>query len=59
MKRYIDNLKTQAEENPLVAAGIGITLIVAIKGLLQADNDRRNTKTWAREVDRPRMMSAK
>lgn len=57
MKKYIDNLKLQAEENPLVAVGIGATLILAVSRLLQANTNRKNALTWAAEVDRRRMMS--
>jgi hypothetical protein len=57
MKKYIDNLKYQAQQNPLVAAGIGASLILAISKLLQANTNRKNANTWASEVERRRMMS--
>ena len=57
MKKYLENLKYQAEQNPLVAAGITASLIIAIKGLMQANTNRKNANTWASEVERRRMMS--
>lgn len=57
MKRYIDNLKRQAEENPLVAAGLAVAAVTAITKLMQANTERNNSKSWAKEVDRRRMMA--
>jgi hypothetical protein len=45
-------LKRQVEENPLVAAGIGAALLQAAAKLMQANTQRKNSKTWAKEVNR-------
>lgn len=45
-------LKAQVEENPLVAAGIGAALLSGAAKLMNANNGRRNSKTWSREVKR-------
>lgn len=55
MKKYIDNLKRQAEENPLLAAGVAIAAVTAVTKLMQANTERNNSKSWAKEVDRRRM----
>lgn len=46
------NLKRQVEENPLIAAGIGAGLLSGAAKLLNASTNRRNSKTWKREVKR-------
>lgn len=45
-------LKAQIEQNPLVAAGIGAALLTGAAKLMNANNGRRNSKTWAKEVKR-------
>lgn len=55
MKKYLNNLKLQAEENPLVAAGVGIAAITAVRMLMQANTERNNSKTWKQEVQRRSM----
>jgi hypothetical protein len=45
-------LKRQIEEQPLIAAGIGIAALNGVAKLMQANNDRKNSKTWKREVIR-------
>lgn len=57
MKRYYENLKRQAEENPLAALAIGAATVTAVTKLMQANTERKNSTTWAKEVDRRRMMS--
>lgn len=46
------NLKRQIEENPLVAAGVGATLLSGAAKLTNAITARRNSKTWKNEVVR-------
>jgi hypothetical protein len=55
MKKFIDNLKIQAQENPVVAVLVGAAGITAITKLMQANTERANSKSWAKEVDRRRM----
>lgn len=45
-------LKRQIEENPLVAAGVGAALLNGVAKLMQANTQRKNSKTWKREVHR-------
>ena len=59
MKKFIDNLKRQAEENPLVAISIGIMAATAATKLIQVSTEHQNSKTWAKEVDRRHMNTMK
>ena len=59
MKRFIDNLKRQAEENPLMAIAIGTAAVAAATKLIQASTEHKNSATWAKEVERRRMNSMK
>lgn len=52
MQKFIDNLKTQAEANPIVALGVGAAVVQAATKLLNANTSRSNAKTWKREVNR-------
>lgn len=45
-------LKTQIEQNPLIAAGVGAALLSGAAKLLNANTGRKNAKTWRREVNR-------
>lgn len=46
------NLKRQIEEQPLIAAGIGVAILNGAAKLMQANTQRKNSKTWHREVVR-------
>jgi hypothetical protein len=46
------NLKQQVQDQPLIAAGIGVALLNGVAKLMQANNERKNSKTWKREVVR-------
>lgn len=46
------NLKTQVEQNPFIAAGLGAALLSGATKLLNANTARKNAKTWSKEVDR-------
>jgi hypothetical protein len=50
--RFFENLQHQAEENPIVALGVGATLIAAISKLIDAQVNAKNSKAWAKEVER-------
>jgi len=45
-------LKSQVEEQPLIAAGIVVGLLTGASKLLNANTARQNAKTWKREVKR-------
>jgi hypothetical protein len=53
------NLRKQVEDQPLIAAGIGIAALNGFAKLIQANNDRKNSKTWKREVVRRERQSKK
>lgn len=52
MDKFIENLKHQAEENPVLALGVAAALITAVSKLVGATNDTRNSRAWAQEVQR-------
>lgn len=45
-------LKEQAEDNPVLVAGVAAGLLGAFAKLLDANTNRQNAKTWRREVKR-------
>lgn len=57
VKRFLDNLGRQVEENPLLALGIATAAAAAATKLMQASAEQRNSRSWAKEVDRRRMKS--
>ena len=59
MKKFIDNLKKQVEDNPVAALAVGAMVITASTKLMQANTERNNSRTWAKEVDRRRMTSGR
>jgi hypothetical protein len=50
--RFINNLKHQAEENPVLAMGVAAALITAVSKLIDSSSNARNSKAWAQEVAR-------
>lgn len=52
MNRFIDNLKAQAEQNPVVVLGVAAALFSSTAKLMDANTARVSAKTHAREVDR-------
>lgn len=58
MNRFIENLKNQAEDNPVLALGVAAGLITAISQLLNAGNNARNSRSWDRETMRRAMKDA-
>lgn len=59
MKQFYNNLKRQAQENPVAALAVGAVVVTATAKLLQASTERNNSRTWAKEVDRRRMSSVR
>lgn len=51
--------KKQIEENPLVAMGIGAAVLSGLARLMNANTNRKNSKTWAKEVKRREKKSTK
>jgi hypothetical protein len=52
MKKFIDNLKAQAEANPLAAMAAAALLFTATAKLLDANTARSSARTHALEVNR-------
>lgn len=52
MNEFLENLKRQAAENPIVALGVGAGLITAISKLIDSNTESKNAKAWQREVNR-------
>lgn len=52
MDKFLENLKTQAEENPVVALGVAAGLITAISHLINSAGNAKNSRAWAKEVAR-------
>ena len=52
MNEFLENLKKQAEEQPMVALGIAAAVLGAMGKLINANTNARNAKTWNREVNR-------
>lgn len=59
-KRFINNLKKQAEENPLAAIAIAAMFVTATSKLIESNTQRSYAKAHAKEIDRRvRMQSYK
>jgi hypothetical protein len=52
VKTFLNNLRTQAEENPMLALGIGTAVVAAATRFLGAGVDMKNSRAWAKEVNR-------
>ena len=50
--RFYQNLKYVAEEHPLEALAVAGTVVMASAKLMEANNNRKNAKTWEKEVER-------
>lgn len=52
MNEFLENLKREAADNPIVALGVAAGLITAIGRLMNANTDARKARDWKREVRR-------
>jgi len=59
MEKFLNNLREQAEANPVVALGAAAVLITAISKLVEASTNSRNAKAWTAEVQRRAMKDMK
>lgn len=50
--RFLNNLKTQAEENPVLALGVAAGLITSISKLIDSGATAANSRAWKKEVAR-------
>lgn len=58
MQKTWNRLKATVEEYPLESAVVTIGLLTAASKVMNAVTERQNSKTWAREVERRRMMAS-
>lgn len=58
MDEFINNLKHQAETNPVLALGVAAGLITSISKLVDAGTNARNARAWKLEVARRAMKDA-
>lgn len=59
MEKFLENLKRQTEENPVVALGVAAGLLTALSKLMEANTNARNSKSWSRETSRRIVKDAK
>jgi hypothetical protein len=59
MDRFVENLKRQAEENPVLAMGVAAGLITAISKLIDSGATLKNSNAWKQEVARRAVKDAK
>ena len=52
MNRFLENLKTQAQENPILAIGVTAALLTATSKLMDANTQRAYAKAHEKEIDR-------
>lgn len=52
-------LKEQVEDNPLIAAGLGIAFLNGAAKLMKVNTERKSQKTWDREVKRRERLDKK
>lgn len=52
MHKFVENLKRQAEENPIFALATGAAVVQAMTKLVATSTQRKNAKSWHKEVDR-------
>lgn len=58
MEKFLENLKHQAEDNPVLAMGVAAGLLTAVGKLVEAHTNSRNSKSWMRETQRRAMKDA-
>ena len=52
MNEFLENLKREASENPIFAMAVAAGLLTAASRFINASGNARNSKAWAKEVDR-------
>ena len=52
MNEFLENLKREASENPVFAIAVCAGLLTAASRFINASGNARNSKAWAKEVDR-------
>lgn len=51
MDKFIANLKRQAEENPIMAIGVGAATVTAVTKLIDAVSAAQGRKAYAKQVN--------
>lgn len=57
MNRFLTNLQSQAEDNPILALGVAAALMTAVSKLSNSRAEMKNAKSWDRETLRRAMKS--
>lgn len=52
MKKFLNNLKQTAQENPLMALAAGAATLTAVAKLVEASGNRAGSRAYAKDVDR-------
>lgn len=52
MHRYFESLKRQAEENPIMALGVGAAILTAVGKFIDAAGHARGSHAYAKDVKR-------
>jgi hypothetical protein len=52
MNEFVNNLKRNVQENPMLALAAGAAVITATAKLIDALVDTQNSRTYAKEVNR-------
>jgi hypothetical protein len=55
MHPFLENLKRQAIENPMMALAVGGTVLAIVTKFLNVGVDMRNSHAWSKEVARRAM----
>jgi hypothetical protein len=52
MHRFFENLKRQAEDNPIMTLGIGAAVLTAVGKFIDAAGHARGSHAYAKDVNR-------
>lgn len=52
MNEFLENLKREAEKNPIAALGVAAGLLAAVGKLMNANTEAKKARDWKREVRR-------
>ena len=51
MNKFLQNLQRQAEDNPMVALGVGVALLSAAGKFIDAAGHAKGSRAYARQVN--------
>ena len=52
MNEFLNNLKREAEQNPILALGFGAALLTAMSKFIDAQGHAKGSRAYARDVER-------